>query len=397
MEAQQKIFISYSSKDQVQANALCSFLEGSGLNCWIAPRDIVPGNIYGEKIVEAINNCDAVLLFFTENSNRSAHVANEIDIAFNANKRIIVYKLGNFSESPALMYYLRRTQWIVARNAISDNTLILKTCQNNPCNTPKTLDFSNICNKIATQISQFAKQKNHESETSFTRSFYSFNKKLISFEKNDWVSVVFVIVFIVLLIRIFVPVIVFDHSSIRTWPKLVSFFYHTRNLLTFKAIGILATIVTGILIPPLLILIRKLLKNKFSLVLLGVLMIISLLFAEITPVFLFRNYHLSLGFNDFRYFSLATEMLFLTPLILVIGCGPFVLHYLYRQIEESNLAFDRKMEYLKTVIHNVTHCENDPERIISELIQEKVNTSGNENEIIRFSVAKIKKQFEEIK
>lgn len=45
------IFISYSSKDKNVADALCHYLEERGVPCWIAPRDILPGQTWAGAIV----------------------------------------------------------------------------------------------------------------------------------------------------------------------------------------------------------------------------------------------------------------------------------------------------------------------------------------------------------
>ena len=92
METKQ-IFISYSSKDQEIAYKICSLLEDENMTCWIAPRDVTGGKSYGREILEAIANAQVVLFIFSENSNRSRHVENEIDNAFNAGKIIIPFKI----------------------------------------------------------------------------------------------------------------------------------------------------------------------------------------------------------------------------------------------------------------------------------------------------------------
>ena len=48
------VFLSYSSKDKTTADAACAALENTGIRCWIAPRDIIPGMDWGEAIVNAI-------------------------------------------------------------------------------------------------------------------------------------------------------------------------------------------------------------------------------------------------------------------------------------------------------------------------------------------------------
>ncbi len=111
METKQ-IFISYSSKDQDIAYKICSLLEGENMTCWIAPRDVTGGKSYGREILEAISNAQVVLFIFSENSNRSRHVENEIDNAFNAGKVIIPFKIDQTKISLELQYYLNKTHWI---------------------------------------------------------------------------------------------------------------------------------------------------------------------------------------------------------------------------------------------------------------------------------------------
>lgn len=111
MEIKQ-IFISYSSKDQDIAYKICSLLEGENMTCWIAPRDVTGGKSYGREILEAISNVQVVLFIFSENSNRSRHVENEIDNAFNAGKVIIPFKIDQTKISLELQYYLNKTHWI---------------------------------------------------------------------------------------------------------------------------------------------------------------------------------------------------------------------------------------------------------------------------------------------
>ena len=48
------VFISYSSRNKQTALAICHVLEGHGVRCWMAPRDIPPGADYGDVIDEAI-------------------------------------------------------------------------------------------------------------------------------------------------------------------------------------------------------------------------------------------------------------------------------------------------------------------------------------------------------
>jgi len=49
------VFISYSSKDKSVADAVCATLEGRKIRCWIAPRDVSPGDSWAASIVKSID------------------------------------------------------------------------------------------------------------------------------------------------------------------------------------------------------------------------------------------------------------------------------------------------------------------------------------------------------
>ncbi|MEJ0065673.1 MAG: toll/interleukin-1 receptor domain-containing protein [Caulobacteraceae bacterium] len=72
------IFISYASQDQKVATTLCKALEGRNFKCWIAARDIAPGENFQIAIVRAIRAAKIMLLVFTGNSNNSDEMAKEL-------------------------------------------------------------------------------------------------------------------------------------------------------------------------------------------------------------------------------------------------------------------------------------------------------------------------------
>ena len=55
-------FISHASEDAAVAYELCSHLEQAGVACWIAPRDVTPGNDYGSEIIHGIEACPVFVL-----------------------------------------------------------------------------------------------------------------------------------------------------------------------------------------------------------------------------------------------------------------------------------------------------------------------------------------------
>jgi len=71
-------FISYSTKDQEFAERLYADLQGNGVRCWFAPRDIQGGRKLHEQLDEAIRLHDKRLLILSENSMNSPWVKTEI-------------------------------------------------------------------------------------------------------------------------------------------------------------------------------------------------------------------------------------------------------------------------------------------------------------------------------
>src|SRR5687767_5533525 len=80
MQQQQKhdVFISHSSADEAWAHAALAALEGLGLHCWIAPRDILAGQTWAGAIVDAIHRCRLMVLILSRDSNGSPQVTREL-------------------------------------------------------------------------------------------------------------------------------------------------------------------------------------------------------------------------------------------------------------------------------------------------------------------------------
>ena len=108
-----EVFICHSSKDAALAFSICEMLEKEGINCWIAPRNIVGGKLYAEEIMDAIDDTAIVLVVFSQHANLSNHVMSEVNSAFNANKVIIPFRIDDSNMSRALNYYLNPSQIIM--------------------------------------------------------------------------------------------------------------------------------------------------------------------------------------------------------------------------------------------------------------------------------------------
>ncbi len=110
------VFISHSSQDRTIATTVCGALETRGLNCWIAPRDILPGSSWGESIVRALDECQIMVLVLTTQANASRHVVKEVERADNKLAQIITFRIDDVILNPSLEYFLSAKHWL---NAVS--------------------------------------------------------------------------------------------------------------------------------------------------------------------------------------------------------------------------------------------------------------------------------------
>lgn len=110
------VFISYSVKDKPIADAICASIEADGFRCWIAPRDIAPGEDWPMAVTKAIAESLVMVLVFSANSNSSPDVSRELFLAANSKLVIIPFKIENVEPEPGKQYYLARTHWLDAIN-----------------------------------------------------------------------------------------------------------------------------------------------------------------------------------------------------------------------------------------------------------------------------------------
>jgi TolB-like protein len=107
-----RVFISYSSHDAALAQSVCSALEVAGFSCWIAPRDVVPGKLYADGIVRAINDSMILVVVLSEHAIASTHVGKELERATSKRHPIIALRIDAASLTPAFEYFLGESQWI---------------------------------------------------------------------------------------------------------------------------------------------------------------------------------------------------------------------------------------------------------------------------------------------
>jgi len=115
------VFISHSSANKVIADAICHALEQNGIRCWIAPRDIQAGSLYGEQITKGIRECKVFLLVFSDEVNRSSAVQKELERAvLGYQKTVIPYRIEDVPMNDNIEFFLGDVHWI---DAYPDDTV----------------------------------------------------------------------------------------------------------------------------------------------------------------------------------------------------------------------------------------------------------------------------------
>jgi hypothetical protein len=108
------VFISYASEDKTVADAVCAKLEANGVRCWIAPRDVIPGQPYGEAIIDAIHDSRIMILIFSSRANASQHIPKEIERAVSHGVTIMPFRIESVAPGKSLDYFIGSVHWLDA-------------------------------------------------------------------------------------------------------------------------------------------------------------------------------------------------------------------------------------------------------------------------------------------
>jgi len=108
------VFISHSSKNKKVADAVTSGLESRGIRCWIAPRDIVPGEDYAKQIINGIQNTKVFILIFSKDANHSNFVLKEVERAVSHGIAIIPFRIEDFMPTDSMELYISSAHWLDA-------------------------------------------------------------------------------------------------------------------------------------------------------------------------------------------------------------------------------------------------------------------------------------------
>jgi TolB-like protein/Tfp pilus assembly protein PilF len=109
-----RVFISYASPDAAIADTVCAALERGGISCWIAPRNVVPGEFYADAIVHAIDTTKIIVLILSQSTAGSPHVLREVERASSKRHPVVSLRTDLAPLPATLEYFLNTSHWLDA-------------------------------------------------------------------------------------------------------------------------------------------------------------------------------------------------------------------------------------------------------------------------------------------
>jgi TolB-like protein len=109
-----RVFISYASPDAAVADTVCAALERGGISCWIAPRNVVPGEFYADAIVHAIDTTKIIVLILSQSAAGSPHVLREVERASSKRHPVVSFRTDLAPLPTSLEYFLNTSHWLDA-------------------------------------------------------------------------------------------------------------------------------------------------------------------------------------------------------------------------------------------------------------------------------------------
>jgi hypothetical protein len=108
------VFVSYSTPDKVVADATIAALESSQIRCWYAPRDIPPGKLYGEAIIEALRASRILVVIVSSRSLESPHVLRELERGVHYGLVVVPLRIEDIPMKGAFELFLSAPHWLDA-------------------------------------------------------------------------------------------------------------------------------------------------------------------------------------------------------------------------------------------------------------------------------------------
>jgi hypothetical protein len=117
------VYITHSPEDQATAALTCTALEESGLKCWIASRNLDKRRDRKQAVSKAILNSKIFVIVFSNNTNKAKDLADEMNVALNAELNIIPLRVDQAEPEGVIQYYLADTHWFDVENPPTEEQL----------------------------------------------------------------------------------------------------------------------------------------------------------------------------------------------------------------------------------------------------------------------------------
>jgi hypothetical protein len=108
------VFISYAHEDKLTADAVCAKLEEKQVRCWIAPRDVRPGETWPAAVANAIDGSKVMVLVFSAHTNLSNQIPNEVTRAVDRGLVLVPLRIEDVLPGLDLSLFLTRPHWLDA-------------------------------------------------------------------------------------------------------------------------------------------------------------------------------------------------------------------------------------------------------------------------------------------
>jgi parallel beta-helix repeat protein len=107
-------FLSYSTRDESAARALCAALERRGIGVWMAPRDILPGLSWTASITHGIDNAGVMVLVYSSAANASEHIEREVQYALEIKLKVVPFRIEDIRPRDSFAFTIGNVQWLDA-------------------------------------------------------------------------------------------------------------------------------------------------------------------------------------------------------------------------------------------------------------------------------------------
>jgi hypothetical protein len=109
------VFVSHASADSRQVAVVVDVLEGAGLPCWVAPRDIRPGSEWAGAIVDGIERSKGFVVVLSGHACASREVPREVELASRAHKPMLTLRIDRDAVlNGPLQFFLSSIHWFDA-------------------------------------------------------------------------------------------------------------------------------------------------------------------------------------------------------------------------------------------------------------------------------------------